>query len=175
MLVRAGHASSVTLRQPALPRPVRTWSLTTLREKLIKIGAKVVHHARAVTFQLAEVAVPRELFAALLALGSVGCARRRAPGDRSSRAAESGVEPRRTGMVRGEQREPCRETSREGPSGCPAGHPALPTAPISPFFLGQGDAAGVQCVLRRARRGPRRRGQRSSGKSRIKSWQQDGD
>ena len=67
MLVRAGHASSVTLRQLALPRPVRTWSLTTLREKLIKIGAKVVHHARAVTFQLAEVAVPRELFAALLA------------------------------------------------------------------------------------------------------------
>src|SRR3954451_24703830 len=32
-----------------------------------KIGAKVVHHARAVTFQLAEVAVPRDLFAALLA------------------------------------------------------------------------------------------------------------
>ena len=54
------------LRQLALPRPVRTWSLTTLREKLIKIGAKVVHHARVVTFQLAEVAVPRELFAASL-------------------------------------------------------------------------------------------------------------
>src|SRR5262245_38053942 len=54
------------LRQLALPRPVRTWSLTTLREKLIKIGAKVVHHARAVTFQLAEVAVRRELFAAVL-------------------------------------------------------------------------------------------------------------
>jgi Transposase DDE domain group 1 len=46
---------------------VRSWSLTTLREKLVKIGAKVVHHARSVTFQLAEVAVPRELFAALLA------------------------------------------------------------------------------------------------------------
>src|SRR5262245_38431318 len=55
------------LRQLALPRSVQTWTLTTLREKLIKIGAKVVHHARAVTFQLAEVAVPRELFAALLA------------------------------------------------------------------------------------------------------------
>jgi Transposase DDE domain group 1 len=46
---------------------VGTWTLTTLREKLIKIGAKVVHHARAVTVQLAEVAVPRELFAAILA------------------------------------------------------------------------------------------------------------
>ena len=55
------------LRQLALPRTVRTWTLTTLREKLIKIGAKVVHHARTVTFQLAEVAVPRALFAALLA------------------------------------------------------------------------------------------------------------
>ena len=54
------------LRQLALPRSVRTWTLTTLREKLIKIGAKVVHHARAVTFQLAEVAVPRALFAAIL-------------------------------------------------------------------------------------------------------------
>ena len=40
--------------------------MTTLREKLIKIGAKVVRHARYVTFQMAEVAVPRELFAAIL-------------------------------------------------------------------------------------------------------------
>jgi hypothetical protein len=55
MLVRPGHASSVPLRHLALPRPVRTWSLTTLREKLIKIGAKVVHHARAVSFQLARI------------------------------------------------------------------------------------------------------------------------
>ena len=39
---------------------------TTLRTKLIKIAAKVVHHARAVTFQLVKVAVPRELFAAIL-------------------------------------------------------------------------------------------------------------
>ena len=38
-----------------------------LREKLIKIGAKVVAHAKYVTFQLAEVAVPRQLFAAILA------------------------------------------------------------------------------------------------------------
>ena len=58
------------LRQLALPRPVRTWTLTTLREKLIKIGAKVVRHAKAVTFQLAEVAVPRALFAAIL--GRIG-------------------------------------------------------------------------------------------------------
>ena len=54
------------LRKLALPKSVKHWSVTTLREKLIKIGAKVVRHAKYVTFQMAEVAVPRELFAAIL-------------------------------------------------------------------------------------------------------------
>ena len=54
------------LRRLALPKPVRHWSLTTLREKLIKIGAKVTRHAKSVFFQLAEVAVTRNLFAAIL-------------------------------------------------------------------------------------------------------------
>jgi hypothetical protein len=54
------------LRRLALPKPVRHWSLTTLREKLIKIGAKVTRHSKYVTFQLAEVAVTRNLFAAIL-------------------------------------------------------------------------------------------------------------
>ena len=54
------------LRRLALPRAVKHWSLTTLREKLIKIGAKVVTHARYTTFQMAEVAVPRQLFRAIL-------------------------------------------------------------------------------------------------------------
>jgi DDE family transposase len=54
------------LRQLALPRSIRSWNLTTLREKLVKIGAKVVTHARYVVFQLAEVAVPRPLFVAIL-------------------------------------------------------------------------------------------------------------
>ena len=54
------------LRRLALPRSVKHWSLTTLREMLIKIGAKVVTHSRYVIFQMAEVAVPRELFAAIL-------------------------------------------------------------------------------------------------------------
>ena len=53
-------------RQAVLPRAERHWSLTTLREKLIKIGAKVVRHARQVVFQMAEVAVSRELFRAIL-------------------------------------------------------------------------------------------------------------
>ncbi len=42
--------------------------MTTLREKLIKIGTKVVRHGRYVTFQLAEVTVPRELFRKILHL-----------------------------------------------------------------------------------------------------------
>ena len=54
------------LRRLALPQDVEHWSLTTLREKLVKIGAKVTRHAKYVTFQLAEVAVPRRLFAAIL-------------------------------------------------------------------------------------------------------------
>jgi hypothetical protein len=54
------------LRRLALPVGVKHWSLTTLREKLIKIGAKVVHHARSVVFQMAEVAVPRKVFRLIL-------------------------------------------------------------------------------------------------------------
>ena len=54
------------LRRLALPRDVKHWSLTTLREKLVKIGAKVTRHSKYVTFQLAEVAVTRRLFAAIL-------------------------------------------------------------------------------------------------------------
>jgi hypothetical protein len=63
------------LRQLALPKPIQGWTLTTLREKLIKIGAKVVRHSKYVIFQLAGVAVPRKLFAALLSrVGRLGLA-----------------------------------------------------------------------------------------------------
>jgi hypothetical protein len=56
------------MRTLALPDEVSHWSLTTLREKLIKIGAKVVRHGRYITFQLAEGAVSRGLFAEILSL-----------------------------------------------------------------------------------------------------------
>jgi hypothetical protein len=46
-------------------KPVQGWTVTTLREKLVEIGAKVVTHAKDLVFQLAEVAVPRQMFAAL--------------------------------------------------------------------------------------------------------------
>jgi hypothetical protein len=44
------------------PQAAEPWSLTSLREKLIKIGAKVVRHGRYVLFQMAEVAVSRLIF-----------------------------------------------------------------------------------------------------------------
>ena len=49
-----------------LPKPIQGWALSTLREKLLKIGAKVATHAKYAVFQLAEVAVPRKLFARAL-------------------------------------------------------------------------------------------------------------
>jgi hypothetical protein len=65
-----GHALAYNLfnflRTLALPHEVEHWSLTTLREKLVKIGASIVRHGRYVVFQLAEMAVPRALFADIL-------------------------------------------------------------------------------------------------------------
>ena len=54
------------LRSLVLPKDAAQWTLTTLREKLVKIGARIVRHGRYVVFQLAEVAVPRALFATIL-------------------------------------------------------------------------------------------------------------
>jgi hypothetical protein len=45
---------------------VKHWPMATMRQKLIKIGAKVVRHSKCVFFQMAEVAIPSELFAAIL-------------------------------------------------------------------------------------------------------------
>jgi len=54
------------LRRLVLPESVKEWSLRTLREKLIKIGAKIVKHSRYLIFQMAEVAVPKALFYEIL-------------------------------------------------------------------------------------------------------------
>jgi hypothetical protein len=50
------------LRTLATPGPIKHWSLTILKDKLIKIGAKVVSHGRYVAFQMGEVAIPRQMF-----------------------------------------------------------------------------------------------------------------
>jgi hypothetical protein len=47
----------------ALPEAAEAWSLTSLREKLSKIGAKVVRHGRYLSFLMAKVAVSRQMFA----------------------------------------------------------------------------------------------------------------
>jgi hypothetical protein len=56
------------LRTLATPEPIKDWSLTSLTEKLIKIGAKVVSHGRYVIFQMAEVAIARQMFQEILRL-----------------------------------------------------------------------------------------------------------
>ena len=55
-------------RTLALPKEVAPWSLVRLRERLVKIGANIVRHGRYITFQQAEVAIPRSLFADILRL-----------------------------------------------------------------------------------------------------------
>jgi hypothetical protein len=66
-----------------MPKTAQPWSLSSLREKLMKIGAKVVSHRRCVTVRMAEVAVSRQMFADIL---SLNCS---APG--ADRAGVSGV------------------------------------------------------------------------------------
>jgi hypothetical protein len=54
------------LRRLALPEAVKDWSLRSVQVQLIKIGGRLVRHARRLVFQLAEVAVPRGLFQGVL-------------------------------------------------------------------------------------------------------------
>jgi hypothetical protein len=56
------------LRTLATAEPMSDWSLTTLKEKLIKFGAKVVSHGRYIMFQMAEVAIPRQMIQEILRL-----------------------------------------------------------------------------------------------------------
>jgi len=56
------------LRTLATPESIKDWSLTSLKEKLIKIGAKVISHGRSIAFQMAEVAIPRQMFQEILRL-----------------------------------------------------------------------------------------------------------
>lgn len=55
------------LKRADLPAEIADWSLTSIPTRLIKIGARVLRHARKITFQLAEVAVPGRIFGQILA------------------------------------------------------------------------------------------------------------
>ena len=46
------------LRRLVLPPGMARWSLAALREKLVKIGARLTRHARRLVLQMAEVAIP---------------------------------------------------------------------------------------------------------------------
>jgi hypothetical protein len=111
-----------------------------LREKLIKVGEKVVHHAGAVTFQLAEVAVPRALFAAILArIGLLRAAP--GPGRGLSRADGKGVESRREedGRPRDQEDRPRDEwNGAVRPSVQASGLPTAPNLAVFPFTRGCG-------------------------------------
>ena len=67
------------LRTLVLPNSIADWSLTSLRDRMIKIGAKAIRHARSITLQLAEVVVPRDLWAEMLATIAGLKARAQAP------------------------------------------------------------------------------------------------
>ena len=56
------------LRTLATPAAIETRSLTSLRERLTKTGARLVRHARYAVFQFAEVALPRQVFEGILNL-----------------------------------------------------------------------------------------------------------
>ena len=49
-----------------LPKAVHEWSLRSVQLKLIKTGARLVRHARRLVFQMTEVAVPRDVWMAIL-------------------------------------------------------------------------------------------------------------
>jgi len=54
------------MRRLGLPKAIKDWLLRRVQVKLIKIGGRLVRHARRLVFQLAEVAVPREVFRQVL-------------------------------------------------------------------------------------------------------------
>ena len=60
------YTLGVFLQGLDLPEEMADWSLTSIQSRLIKIGARVVRHARKITFQLAEVAVSGALFGQII-------------------------------------------------------------------------------------------------------------
>ena len=62
ILVQSGQL----LQKAGLPEAIKNWSLTSIQTRLIKIGGRLVRHARRLVFQLAEVMVTREMFDEML-------------------------------------------------------------------------------------------------------------
>jgi Transposase DDE domain group 1 len=112
-----------SLRSLTLPDEVARWSLSTLREKPVKIGVRIVRHGRHVVFQLAEMAVPRALFAAIL---------RRI--DRLRRLPVAEARPERTMRAAGAEGKTMRRGLRkivESPRALPRSGPASLMPPVT--------------------------------------------
>jgi hypothetical protein len=92
----------------ALPGASERWSLTSLREKVVKIGAKVVAHGRYIVFQMAKMAVPQELFGRIL--DRIARRRARCP----LRCKTCGAALLRSPDCGVYRRQPARRSAREG-------------------------------------------------------------
>ena len=67
MLEAEGYFHTIRLKGNNVLQEIADWSLTSIQSRRVKIGARGVRHARAIPFQLAEVAVPRNIFGKILA------------------------------------------------------------------------------------------------------------
>jgi hypothetical protein len=63
------------LRRLGLPKAIKYWSLRSVQVKLIKIGGRLVRHARRLVFQLAKVIMTRDVFSGVLERISKLCPR----------------------------------------------------------------------------------------------------
>jgi hypothetical protein len=139
------------MRTLALPKEVEHWSLTTIREKLVKIGAKVVAHGRYVTFQMAEVAVPRDLFRDILRrIDQLRRPVRQWPERREKRgrAGDRCVRMRQNRPGIGRRTRPVRPIRR-----C-SGSRTVHGSPIRPVRLSSGQMLGVIWGMSRSDRRP---------------------
>ncbi len=59
-------APLVVLRRLVPPKEMARWSLTSLPERLVKIGVRLIPHARCLALQIEEVVVTRDLFEQIL-------------------------------------------------------------------------------------------------------------
>ncbi len=66
LVIRSGIQSLKFSKALGSYKKIKHWSLHSLLVKLIKIGVKIARHSRYVTFQMAEVAIDKRLFAKIL-------------------------------------------------------------------------------------------------------------
>jgi hypothetical protein len=100
------------LRTLATPEGIETWSLTSLRERLIKTGARLVRHSRYAIFQMADAALPRQVFAGIFELIN---GLRGPPAATSPASSATTPEPRGASLAAGRVRPKSRGTRPQPP------------------------------------------------------------